>query len=88
MNPEPAKNTPITLEAITQQKADLLMKIHEQKSIMTDLTRDLFAPLAPAANKTNAVVRAFNTGVAVFDGVMLGMKLMRKFRSVLGRKYR
>ena len=28
------------------------------------------------------VMRAFNTGMAVFDGAMLGIKLMRKIRKI------
>lgn len=77
--------TPITLESITQQKAALLQQIRMQKEIMTDITRDIFAPVAPATNKANAMMRAFNTGMAVFDGVMLGLKLMKKFRNFFGR---
>ena len=30
-------------------------------------------------------MRAFNTGMAVFDGVMLGVKLMRKVRKIFRR---
>ena len=77
--------TPITLESITQQKAALLQQIRMQKEIMTDITREIFAPVAPATNKANAMMRAFNTGMAVFDGVMLGLKLMKKFRNFFGK---
>lgn len=44
---------------------------------MTDLTRDILAPIAPTTNKANAIMRAFNTGMAVFDGVRLGLKVMK-----------
>ena len=57
-----------------------------QKEIMTDTARELFAPLAPAADKGNAIMRAFNTGMAVFDGLMLGVKMMRKVRSMFGAR--
>lgn len=53
---------------------------------MTDTARELFAPLAPAADKGNAIMRAFNTGMAVFDGLMLGVKLMRKVRRMFSAK--
>ncbi len=74
---------PITLESIAQQKAELLQQIRGQKEVMTEITRDIFAPLAPATNKANSMMRAFNTGMAIFDGVMLGVKLMRKFKKLL-----
>ena len=40
----------------------------------------------PATNKANAMMRAFNTGMAVFDGIVLGVKVMKKFRKIFGRK--
>lgn len=81
-------DTPVTLEGIAQQKAVLLQQIRMQKEIMTDIARDIFAPVAPATNKAGALMRAFNTGMAVFEGAMLGLKLMKKFRSFFGRKKR
>ena len=83
-------NTPdttyITLESIAQRKEEVRKKLHLQKQIMTDTARDFFAPLAPAADKGNAIMRAFNTGMAVFDGVMLGLKMMKRFRRMFSSK--
>ena len=78
--------TPVTLESIAQKKAMLLQEIRLQKEIMTGLTQEIFAPLEPATNKANAMMRAFNTGMAVFDGIVLWVKLMKKFRKIFGRK--
>ena len=75
--------TPVTLESIAQKKAMLLQEIRLQKEIMTGLTQEIFAPLEPATNKANAMMRAFNT---VFDGIVLGVKVMKKFRKIFGRK--
>ena len=77
--------TPVTLESIAQKKAMLLQEIRLQKEIMTGLTQEIFAPLEPATNKANAMMRAFNTGMAVFDGIVLGVKVM-KFRKIFGRR--
>ena len=52
---------------------------------MNDTARNLFAPITPAANKGTAIMRAFNTGMAVFDGAMLGIKLMKKVRKIFRR---
>ena len=83
-------NTPdttfITLESIAQRKGEVRKKLHLQKQIMTDTARELFAPLAPAADKGNAIMRAFNTGMAVFDGVMLGLRMMKRVRRMFGSK--
>ena len=70
----------LTLENIAQRKKKLQGEIQVQKKAMTVTVRNIFSPLPPANNKTNAIMRSFNTGMAVFDGVMLGIKLMRKIR--------
>ena len=70
-----------TLEEIAERKKKLLNEIHAQKKAMTATTREIFAPLAPATNKADALMRSFNTGMAVFDGVVMGIKIMRKIRA-------
>ena len=71
--------TPVTLESIAQKKAMLLQEIRLQKEIMTGLTQEIFAPLEPATNKANAMMRAFNTGMAGFDGIVLGGRNSEKY---------
>ena len=79
---------PATLEELMQQKAALLQEIQAQKVVLARISQELVAPLTPAAEKGNSLLRAFNRGMAVFDGVMLGLKVMRKFRNIFGRKRR
>lgn len=86
MNNSNQVNQKITLEDIAQRKQELLEEIRAQKQAMTDTTRRIFAPLAPAASGTSALMRSFNTGMAIFDGVMLGMKVIRKIRSLFNKK--
>lgn len=68
----------ITLEEITLRKEKLLKEIHSQKKAMTATTREIFAPITPVSNKANTLMRSFNTGMAIFEGVMMGIKVMRK----------
>ena len=75
----------LTLEDLQQQKAEALEELRAQQQIMADTAQNLFAPIAPAADKGTAIMRAFNTGMAVFDGVMLGVKLMGKVRKIFRR---
>ena len=74
----------LTLEDLQRQKAEALEELRAQKQVMNDTARNLFAPIAPAANKGTAIMRAFNTGMAVF-GAMLGIKLMKKVRKIFRR---
>ena len=57
----------ITLEEITQRKKKLLNEIHAQKRAAT--------------NKADSLMRSFNTGMAIFDGVVMGIKIMKKIRA-------
>lgn len=86
MNTHQPNQVPVTLESIAEQKAALLQQIRRQKQTMTHLTRELLAPIGPAAARGNSMMRAFNTGMAVFDGVMLGLKMMRKFKKFFWRR--
>ena len=70
-----------TLEEISLRKKKLLNEIHAQKKAMTAKAIALFVHFAPAHNKADAIMRSFNTGMAIFDGVMLGVKVMRKVRT-------
>lgn len=70
-----------TLEEIAERKKRLLNEIHAQQRAMTTTTREIFAPIAPATNKADAIMRSFNTGMAIFDGVVMGVKIMRKVRA-------
>lgn len=65
---------------------EVLQEICDQKQAMADTTRRIFAPLAPAASGGNALMRSFSTGMAIFDGVMLGMKMIRKVRGLFRKK--
>lgn len=82
-NPTPQK---ITLEDIAQRKQEVLDKIKIQKETMSDITHQIFAPLEPAASGVNSLMRSINTGMAIFDGVMLGLKMMRKFRAMFKKR--
>lgn len=68
--PTPKK---ITLEDIAQRKKKCC-----RKSVTRNNARRIppaeFRPLAPAASGGNALMRSFSTGMAIFDGVMLGMQ--------------
>ena len=46
-----------TLEEISLRKKKLLNEIHAQKKAMTATTREIFAPIAPANNKADAIMR-------------------------------
>lgn len=79
----PAK---ITLEDLSRRKQAVLQEINEQKKAMLLTTQRIFAPLAPVASGGNFFMRSFSTGMAIFDGVMLGMKMIRKVRGLFRKR--
>lgn len=72
----------ITLEDIAVRKAAILKRINLQKEKINGLSQGFITPLKPVAKKSNAVMGAFNTSMVVFDGVLIGYKLLRKFRKL------
>lgn len=86
MNNKPETPQVYTLEELSLLKAAKLKEIREQKKAMTLTAKNIFAPMAPAANKGDAIMRSFNTGMAVFDGIVLGVKVMKNIRRFFHKK--
>ena len=82
---KPIDTSAITLEDIALRKAELQKDIQEKKENIKELSRELFAPLEPATNKANAMMRAFNTGMAIYHGAMTGVKIVRRIRKLFRR---
>lgn len=74
-----------SLEELALLKAEKLKEVREQKNAMTRTAKSIFAPMAPAATKGDAIMRSFNTGMAIFDGIVLGVKVMKNIRRFFRR---
>lgn len=68
-----------TLESIIRQKQKTLQEITQQQKVINSLSRHMFTPLSTATNKAHAFMRLFNLGMAAYDGVITGMKLVKRF---------
>ena len=78
MNNNNSKHTPIiTLEEIARRKAEKREEVLKAKTQITETLRELFVP---EENKggIEGIMQHVNTGIAVYDGVMTGIKIMRK----------
>ena len=73
--------TYITLESIAQRKEELRKEISSQKQLMTDMAKSLFAP-----SKSTGIVHAFKTSFAIFDGALLGLRMIKKVRKMFSSK--
>ncbi len=72
----------ITLEDIARQKAEVLKKIRTHQDTITSSTRQFFSPLQPIANRPNGIMKAVNTGMVMFDGLLIGLKILKAIRKV------
>ncbi len=76
----------ITIEDIAALKEKKKQEIDKQKDLIYNRFHNIFAPIEPATNKAESLMRTFNTGMAVYDGLMLGMKTFKRIKGFFRRK--
>lgn len=82
--PQATPKKAITLDMICQQKAEKLSDIRASKQRIVDQTRELFHP-SKTTGGTNALTSNFSSGIAIFNGVMTGFKIIKRIRSFFRR---
>lgn len=83
-------NTPqthYTLDMIRQQRLNKKTEILQSKQRMYQLAHQLFNP-AQSKNKFEGMMQQVNMGIAAYDGVMTGIKVLRRIRTFFGSKKR
>ena len=81
-------NTPqtyYTLEMIRRQRLDKKTEILQSKQRMHQLAHQLFNP-PQSKNKFEGMMQHVNMGIAAYDGVMTGIKVLRRIRTLFGGK--
>lgn len=86
MNTSPAPRYPKsnTLEDLAQIKADLREQIVLKKNNIEQLSTEIFSPLSSVSTGFS-LLKNLKTGMAIFNGVLLGIKIMRKFKRFFHR---
>ena len=77
--------TVITLDMICQQKADKLAEIRASKQRIANQARELFHP-SEVIGGAKLLSNNFSSGIAIFNGVMTGFKIIRRIRSLFSRR--
>lgn len=83
--PNEPQRIKVTLEMISQQKVQKLTEIRESKQRITDTAIQLFRP-NEVQGGSNALMNNFSSGIAIFNGVMTGFKIIKRIRSLFKRK--
>lgn len=78
--------TVITLDMICQQKAEKLAEIRASKQRITDQARALFQPAEEAMGSAKLLTSNFSSGIAIFNGVMTGIKIIKRIRKFFRRR--
>ena len=68
-----------TIEIIRQQRLNKKEELLQSKERMQQLAHQLFAP-QESKNKFEGMMQHINMGIAAYDGVMTGVKILRRIR--------
>ena len=84
-NPQVTPPQPVTLDMISQQKAEKLAEIRASKQRIANNAREIFNP-SETLNNANSLMSNFNSGMAIFNGVMTGFKIMKRIRELFRKR--
>ena len=82
--PQATSKTVITLDMICQQKAEKLAEIRASKQRITDQAKELFRPSETIGN-AGALMNNLSSGMAIFNGVLTGFKIIKRIRNLFRR---
>ena len=81
----PEKNKGITLESIQQRKLAIKRQLNQRKGDMVNKTQSLFTP-AHDVTKWDRTLNLISNSIAVYDGLLLGLRLMARFKGFFRRR--
>lgn len=78
----------LTLEDVHNRKLDVLEEIGLQKDVIVYSSQKIFSPFVPTSGGADGggIVKKFSTGVAIFDGVMVGYKIIKSIKKIFSRR--
>lgn len=77
-------NKKYTLDLIREEKRKVRKQIRKSSDRIKKTYRDMIAPPKKPATKMETFMNAFDQGMAIYDGVMMGMRIVRTIRSMFG----
>ena len=75
----PENNNGITLASIQQRKLAIKRQLNQRKGNMVNKTQSLFTPTHDVT-KWDRTLNLINNSIAVYDGLLLGLRLMMRFK--------
>lgn len=75
-----------TLQQIRTRKAEVRSQMKESADAVKATLHGLLAPPKKASSKLGTLMSMVDQGLAVYDGIMMGMKVARNIRRTFGRR--
>ncbi|MCD8318674.1 MAG: hypothetical protein LUC45_07495 [Paraprevotella sp.] len=82
--PSPATSQD-ALAHIRMRKAQISKQLKESTNYIKMETNRMFAPPPEATSKFGTFMNMVDQGIAVYDGVMMGLRVARNLRRLFGR---
>lgn len=79
---------PDVLVSIRKQKKLLRKEIATSQTVITDSVRTLVSPVTRIGNQGRSMSSLVSRGMAIFEGVRIGLRLMNSMRMLFGRRKR
>lgn len=76
----------ITLQDITRRKSELKKDMRDREARMSKSVQDMYNPVSSAISATGSATKSIGTGIMLFEGVMMGIKIFRKIRKIFRRR--
>lgn len=81
---QPTRND--ALADIRRRKAEIKCQMDESAKQMKEQFNSLFAPAPKPASRFGNILGMVDNGVAIFDGLLLGMKVVRSMQRLFGKR--
>ena len=81
-------NSPDILASLRQEKDAIRKKLRKSSNRMSGTTHQIFAPVPRAKTKAQGVSQFISNGIAIWEGVRIGMGLISAVRNFFGGKRR
>ena len=85
-NKIPSHQTEDVLQEIRTRKAEVKSQIKESADFIKTTTHKLFTPPPTSHIKLGSFMNMVDQGLAVYDGVMMGMRVARNIRRIFGKR--
>lgn len=72
-----------SLEMIAARRMEKKEELRKSKENIYNLTNRLFSP-PETKSKMDLIMHNFNSGMAAYDGIMTGIKIYRRLKSIFG----